>query len=401
MKGYFKTKFGCLNMEELKIDLPKSLLVDSKYFRTFLFLFTSTTFGYINFSEEIKTKEFIKIGISLNDYIIVQPVFLKDYQGVNNEFKDKVNSFRKNSTKDNRKDPYDDPFLEVKKSENSTKISNEIIQKLKGNNNLYFIAIKPWGIDLYSQTNLIKSFSLSIPEFKNNVSISKTYTDDALDENISRELSETKEDIDELTTRQSLTKNIDYFECIFKKKGINSSYHESLPQYMFIIIYNCKDLFISEKFQNLLNKNDKESQNEIKDQIDKFKKEYPNKLKIMVLEILSDQFISIESLINIENNLENHGKIRLFKNFREYIVIVYKPNPKKFQRTYVHVIIKQFDKYQGFKVILDKKLFFSECATPFYDILYYYNKNSGEKKFEKKAGKYKFDQSYTRQQGKH
>jgi hypothetical protein len=147
-------------------------------------------------------------------------------------------------------------------------------------------------------------------------------------------------------------------------------------------------------------KNEKNVEKKIKDKIEQFKREYPNKLKVMVLEILSDQFISIESLINIENNLDNFGKIRLFKNFREYLVIVYKPNPKKIRQFYIHLVIKKFDKYKGFRTVLEKKLFFNECATPFYDILYYYNKHSGEKRFEKQTGKYKFDQSYSKQQGK-
>ena len=379
---------------------------------TFLFVYTSTTFGYINFSEEVKSKEFIKIRIPLNDYLIIQPIFLKEYSqaGLSIDPREKFkDNMKKARTINNKKDDFDDPFLEGGVTEDEAELTIEMIKKLKFKDDLFFLGVQSTRLDLYSQTNLVKSFPLVIPKFKASLNKSKDFSEDGMkrheqDHILNKQILETNEVLLEMKEKQEMKNNDEFIQCLFQKNGVYSTYHESLPQYMFLLVYNCHEVFMNQKYQTLLKQNkDRNSDyiENIKQNINIFREKIYNQMKVLTLEIFSDQFISIETLINIENNLENYGKIKLFKNFREYLVIVYKPYKiTKGKKFYLRIIIKKFDKYNGFKNVVDKKLYFNECSTPFYDILYYYEKKSGEKKFEKKTGKYSFDKSYIDQQGR-
>lgn len=400
--GFFESRMGCLNLEEMKINMPKSLLLTTRYFQTYLFLYTSTTFGYINFAEEVKNKQFVRIAVPPNDFAVVQPIFLKNFH--QNPFSDSRprDWARRSRAGDQKKDFYDDSFLEGGLAEDSAKVTMEMLQKIKGQEHLFFVAIKPWKIDLFSQTSLIKSFPLVVPDFDPEISKKKKFDTEAVKKTRERKLREQKNHLEELSRRQRIKSSSDFFHCKFKKRGLHSTYHESLPQYMFVLVYNCQELFRKKTGGDFLEKRktlEDEQYYDPRKNFDLYKNQIYNQFKIATIEILSDQFVLINSLVNIENKLENYGQIRLFKNFREYLVVVFKPRLRQFKRHSVRVMVKQFDKYNGFKTVLDRKLHFYECSTPFYDILYSYNKNSNEKEREKNVWKYSFNESYNRGQG--
>jgi hypothetical protein len=385
-----------VNLEEMKMNLPISLITKSIYFHNSIFIFTSTILGFIDFSDHLKTREFITVRIPITNYVSIQPVILENYSSNFNKDNDIIQEHitqRKVKANKEKKDLFTEAFLDKSIHSYKTGISLEMIQQIKNNKNLYFLAISNNSIDVYSQTKMIKSFNYFLPKFKTTLQQGKKYKES--DVEYSRMYSK----------KDKSRNNETYMNCIFKKNGIFSTYHESSPQYMFILIYNC-DYLIQKNTPKKIEENT--CQNEsflsryIKNMSDNIQT-YGNKIKILTFEIFSDQFLSVDLLTNIEDNIESYGKMRLFKNFREFLVIVYKVKMIKHigrKKSHLKLVIKKFDKYNGFKSILDKNLDFDECENPFYDILYTYKKGSGKQKFERKRGKYSFNSSYSKGNGK-
>lgn len=385
-----------MKLEEFQINMPKSLIGHSQYFQTLLFLHSSTSFGYINFDDEVKTKEFISIAIPINNYLVTQPILLKDYETFNSGMNSSENKTHSKKTKNNysltneHKDPFQNMFLneDLTKAKSSNS-SNEASKHLKSKSDVFFLAISTGKVDIYSKTNLVKSFALTIPNFKTIKNKAVMFEEDTLDlkekqETLDKEIEEAQELISEMNQFEKVKNDPRYQECLFQKNGFYSTYHESLPKYMFFLVYNCLDIFLNQRYQDILKKKDDEDHmflKDIKASITIMRQNLYNQIKIVPLEIFSNQFISVDSLTNIENNLENYGKIRLFKNFREYLVIVYRSQMSKESAATIRVVVKKFDKYSGFHNVLNKKLFFNECQAPFYDILYKYKKNYKNKKF--------------------
>ena len=108
-------------------------------------------------------------------------------------------------------------------------------------------------------------------------------------------------------------------------------------------------------------------------------------------------------LANLDDGFENFGTLKLFKSYRNYLVAVFLVDKARdfkttVQPSHLRVIVKKFDKYKGFTTEFDKRLFFKECTFPFYDLLFSYKKDLGEKLVEKETGKYKYHQHYRKNQ---
>ena len=380
----------------MKMNLPISLITKSVYFHNSIFIFTSTILGFIDFSDHLKTKEFITVRIPITNYVTIQPVILENYSSNFLKDNDIINEhlikgrYRANQEK---KDLFSDSWLNKGFESSSTGISLEMIQQIQNNKNLYFLAISNKSVDVYSQTKMIKSFNFLLPKFKTNLPQGKTYKEND-QENQKFEIK-----------RDKNKNNESYMNCVFKKHGVFTSYHESSPQYIFILINNCDYLLSKNKKKEKVPETSR-NQTSLEQYIQKLSEnqEYLNKLKILTFEIFSDQFLSVDLLTNVDDNIENYGKMRLFKNFRQYLVVVYriKVNKQMIKKnSYLKLLIKKFDKYNGFITILNKNFLFDECKIPFYDILYTYKKGSGQKKFERERGKYSFNSSYSKDFGRY
>jgi hypothetical protein len=289
------------------------------------------------------------------------------------------------------KDPFNDIFLNNSLNKNKSTMTLEMMKRLKSKNNLYFLAISPKKIDFYSKTHFIKTFSIDLPNFKEKKMKNINFAEDRImkpfeKQKLEKEIDEAEELIEHMEHYQKVKNNEKFLECLFTKNGKFATYHESLPNYMFFLVYNCFDIFLSQKYKDLLDekKDHKDhSLNDIKKDIQQIRHNLYNQVKIVSLEISSNQFISVDSLINIENTIENYGKIQMFKNFKDYIIIVYRSFNSNKIFFNIRIVIKKFDKYSGFKTILNKQLYFHECETPFYDILYKYKKNYKQKSSKK------------------
>lgn len=400
-KDTLQRPITCTQFEEMKTNLPTSLINRSIYFQTFLFLFTSTTFGFIDFADRVKTREFIPIKIPVNEYILIQPILIKNYHHDNNlEIETKrTQPSKKNKGRDReQKDLYAEPWLDGGLSSN-TEVSLEMLKKLQNNKNLFFLGVTPKSILVFSQTKLLKSFNFYLPKFKplkSYIKIQKEYADDP-ESGKSEPNEEAKK---EQSPGFDLNNEDKHLACIFKRKGLYSTYHESLPQYLFMLIYNCED---QEKRKHEspdgnFQKNEELSQDsQIFSSVD-----HLNQLKILTFEIISDQFLWVDTVNNIDDNLESYGEMRLFKNFRHYLVSVFGVDSGETiggKVSQVHVLVKKFDRHSGFLTVLSKQLNFQECAVPYYDILYSYKKDEGQKKFEQENGKYSFNKCYSSNKG--
>lgn len=339
----------------------------------------------------------------MTEYITVQPVLLENYKSnLDDDLeRDLEHPTQKHWSVTDSKDFFEEAWLDQTRQASDSGISLEMIRKMRNNQNLFFLAVTHQSVHVYSQTKMIKSFNFSLPRFKG--SAQKRRGDD-------NDESTQQESDDSLINPGLNARNHDSFiRCVFKKNQIQSAYHESLPQYMFMLIYNCDELLN-------LRKEKKQQQTSgiyakgsfLKKYLEKLSEEENsifNKLKILTFEIFSEQFLSVDLLSNVEDNLESYGQMRLFKSFRNLLVVVYYMRPGKsrsFKKRFpsLKLVIKRFDKYNGFLTILDRKLNFSECKVPFYDVLYSYKKGVGRKRFERERGKYSFNESYSSSQSK-
>jgi hypothetical protein len=397
----------CTHFEEMKINLPTSLVNQSIYFQNFLFMFTSTTFGFIDFSDKVKTREFIPIQIPVNEYLVIQPIVIKNYHHQfqdERDFTDSDTSRPKGNREREKKDLYEELWLDGTLAKNS-ELSLEMIKKLNNNKSLYFVGMTYKSIHIYSQTRLLKTFNFYLPKFKNKspeLNVKKKFSDED-DESNQKESSKNSNEGQSSTDVQSEERLL---KCAFEKNGVHSTYHESLPQFMFVLIYNCDDLSKSKNAKSNMESNQEEASlfEEYMNSMGSLDELFYNKLKILTFEIISDQFLWVDTVNNVEDNLESYGELKLFKNFGEYLVSVFlitpPKKPKSGASSFLHLVVKEFNKHRGFGTILSKHLNFLECKVPFYDILYSYKKDQGLNKFEQQNGKYSFNKCYSDGKGR-
>ena len=242
----------------MKSKMPTSMITKATYLKTFMFLYSSSDFGFIDYSIQENINEFISVDIPISNYIIIQPVFLKDFMNgdwissmvdKDNWTQDKTDHMEAESIFGTYKEPFEDNWLDKNlENEKNAGLSVEMLKKLTNNKELFFLALDTKKIDVYSQTQFLKSFPFSIPKFKPKYKTSKEYQEDFSDlkrnSKSKKSFYQTQYEQKVNRTNIKIEKEESYFKCIFKSEGVHSTYHESLPQYFFILVIAHFDLLV-------------------------------------------------------------------------------------------------------------------------------------------------------------
>lgn len=394
-------------METMKANLPISMITRLSYLGGYLFLSNSKLMGFIDYHQHAKTKEFIPVGVSMSAYFIVQPILIKNRQTGRRIFgghKEQVlNGFSSRRAKQlfmrrrlgEYRKYFNDSLYDRAKlhdRERDKTLRNLLLQPRQAD--IFYFALKGNQVNIYSHQKLYKSFSVNLLKFDTSRKSSSGLSYFEKLQRRSRTKRDTREGVSMEERMRLVNSNAElkkaYFKCVFEKHGAHWAYSESMPDYLFVVVYNC-DEFLEEiiKEQNLNKRNrnwfyEKQIFKYIIDKLEKSPKRR-EEAKIITFEIIFNQILSVQIIGENKSALESPSRLRFFKNYRNLIVIISgplparsAPGPKKLK-----LLIKKFDKYNGFLNAYERELDFAECERPYYDILYSFKKNKGREDLEK------------------
>lgn len=396
----------------MKLNFPISIVSEIIYLQKYMFFKSSKTLGLIDYREQTKTKKYIPINIDIMLYTIVHPIIIKDIYTSIRSKKNKheiIEEENEKNTENMQKDEkdyskyFDDSMYETRaKSNEEIKNIFNIGFESKHNHDIFIFTLKGNQIHLYSEKKLFKTISIGYVRFNSQAQKKKRIRGnwiDILHENLSRSSGNKN---NKFSSNKTMNENFNfnnllfsnaklkeiYFECLFKKNGLFTSYHESMPKYLFVIIYDCDDLILEYAEKQGKKSDDIEKKvnggNYFNDLIGKSNKQ-DNKIKVLTFEIFSGQVLSID-IIKSKAIFELPGILRLFKNFKNILVkiifIESDSNKEEFEN-FIRIQLFTFDKYNGFIMIYQKDFNFFECSVPYYDILYTYTKGKGEEDLKK------------------
>lgn len=397
----------------MKVDLPISAIKRLVYLEEYLFLSNSRSLGFIDFGEHAGVKEYTPVDINVASYWIVQPILIKNYDSGKRGRESQSDLFQRNFSSPNAKKVFmrkilrdyslyfNDTFYD--KAESFSKDNMSTRKQLHSDQkhaNIFYFALKGNQVDVYSQHKLYKSISINLLRFGSGRKGSAT---PGYIKRLSKQAPQSADEQTETSDSQRaklVSTNAEvksaYFKCVFEKHGSFWSYSESMPDFVFVVVHDCDEFLneiIKERESNKTNRNwlyEKKVFGKIISNLKKSRHKRKEQSKILTFEVVSNQVLSVQLVGDNKNALDSPGQLRFFRNFRNLIVMVFvtKPDGESKAPARVRVLVKQFDKYNGFKSVYDKRLEFSECDRPFYDILYRFKRNQGRTDLEKTRGRY-------------
>ena len=394
-------------------NLPVQTISRVAYLKGYLFLSNSKTLGFIDNHEHAKHKKFIQTSIDVSSYLIVQPVLIKGLGSTGGSVKNRKQKLLDNFSSLKAKKLYTTKRLReyrrhfndslYDKAKSQSKDRKRVLRHIlseRSHGDLFYFALKGSQVDVYSQHKLYKSFSVNLLRFdsgrKGPVTLDflRSFVgDDSRQE-------DARQQVSDLQRARVVNSNAEvktaYFKCIFEKHGAFWSYNESMPDYLFVLMYNCDEFLdevVREKSQKAGSREGSQEKSLFKRVIRKIRDNLQPKqqAKILTFELVSNQILSVQLIGETKNLLEWPGQLRFFRNFRSLIVAVFAVQAGTGQSgSRVKLLVKKFDKYGGFQRVYEKALGFSECDKPHYDILYAYKKNKGKADLEREKGGYHY-----------